>query len=1333
MKKLITTICAAVAAIASSVFSAAPAEMPVCSAETIQNHTPGASEITLVNSQTDLSVKLSDDTDEDYFPSSRKWNGISTAVSCGNNLFVSWYTGGTKEPHADNYIPVAASDDGGESWKDPFIIIDPVTSASVVLPVFFVNGKGELLLYYSVLPGSKMYAIKLIGADGPLDKIAYEGPFQVSDRTVFVKPTILSDGSIIYVTGDEDGYSGVYKSTDDGYSYKKISTIKSAYVKPDKTYTEASVVEKKDGSLWMLSRLEKGYDGGIEQAFSTDGGMTWTESKGGLAYPLRGPGARSAFIKLKSGALAFVTNDSGAREMMTVFLSEDDGETWPYSLLLDRYISAYPEIYQAPDGRILVSYDKGRYTENSIRLSIFTEEDVKAGYFVSDVSRDKLTVTKLNREYADIVSVNDAYKSVYAYPVGTASSVIRDQLPTTFTVTDSNGAQHELTGTWKSAGYNKEAAGTYFVTFSCESPETLLDSYQLLRVRVELSEKDDGGCGSTAKSGTALLAVLIGAFLLRKKKNKNISDRTIEIKNSDRRKIMKLKKFFVTAFALLTMSAVASSAGIIFADGEEGAGGLGGGESSKAQTEFLFGADGTFEGVKDNTPTDDGVYLGVKSGMEGRAELLRLTIDFDEAVDPSQSTGIFLKMLTPDFNNGSFKILAEDSEGNHWRMSHGGTVSDPFVLEDGTVSSISMSKNNFAWVANQTGTLYIPWSQTFASVGASGNFLDEEKTRRVESISFYFTLAAHSGGSMYYGGLGMTVYSVGTAFVGTDAETSSAQMLLTAASASSTADETKTDAAINYAAVDKGQTYRIDGALNSGMTVITKAGDEGYSDIISYGEISRSDAKLTVNYVDEEGISLKNSETLRVKFDKAAGEYPYNIEAPVIPDFDYVSSDLPLTGNLPSVNTTVTLTYKPAEIPDTDWDENTSNEIYEAAFDENGVLSSLNVKSDMNKAVYMGIKKSMTAQSGLYSQLSIAFGDGIDTSKSTGIFVKFLGARANYGFKFMITDAEGTVYTAYADCVGADMFTSEEGECVSLTEKNTQHVFTAEAGTWYIPWEYFRVLGSENEKMASGTVIKSASFAMNLTKTSWYGGYGVKIASAGTVKAGVNKTKVEVLLNAADLTYTSDASDATADVNVADVTKGAKVFCNSAFNETEVLLSGEERDLAVANAELAPPSVNVTLRFVDEKGKSIRDPEVLSVSAGAYELTAPTIMGYVYKSADKGLSGEIYESTEIVLTYSLADIKITLKFVDTEGNEIAEAEETSCKYKDIYTVEAKKIDGYEFVEASRKLSGTAMADMTITLTYQKKSGCGSVIAAGPALLCFGTAVAAAFACLKKKK
>ena len=152
-----------------------------------QNHTLGAEEITLVDSYTNLNTKLSASTSETYLPSDRKWNGIATSVSYGDNLFVAWYTGGTKEPHPDNYIPVAASSDGGKTWKDPFMIIDPTNSTSVVLPVFFVNGAGDLLLYYSILPGSKMYAVKLIGADGPLSGITYEGPFKVSDRTGFVK------------------------------------------------------------------------------------------------------------------------------------------------------------------------------------------------------------------------------------------------------------------------------------------------------------------------------------------------------------------------------------------------------------------------------------------------------------------------------------------------------------------------------------------------------------------------------------------------------------------------------------------------------------------------------------------------------------------------------------------------------------------------------------------------------------------------------------------------------------------------------------------------------------------------------------------------------------------------------------------------------------------------------------------------------------------------------------------------------------------------------------------------------------------------------------------
>ena len=493
-----------------------------------QNHTLGASEITLVDQSTDLTVKLSDSTREDYRPESRQWNGIATAVSYGPNLFVSWYTGGTKEPHADNYIPVAASDDNGETWQDPFLIVDPINGTSVVLPVFFVNGKGELFLYYSVLPGSKMYAVKLLHADGPLDQITYEGPFQVSPCTTFVKPTILSDGSILYVTGDEEGFSGVYKSTDDGYSYQKIAVIPSRYQKPTKTYSEASVVELADGRLWMLSRLEKGAYGGVEQAFSEDKGLTWTTSEGGLDAPLQGPGSRASFLKLKSGALVFVTNDSdNSRTMLTAHLSEDEGKTWPYSILIDRYTSAYPEIYQDPDGRILIAYDKGRYTENGIRLTILTEEDIRAGRFVSDQARDKLTVTKLNTEWADIVSVYDAYKKHYDYPVGTASSVIRGMLPETFTVLDSNGEDHEVSGTWRSAGYKEDVPGTYTIVFQGVTEGTLLDSYEFFRVTVTLTEQPSGckaavsGCGLPCLLGLSLSGLLLRRIMNRKDNGSN--------------------------------------------------------------------------------------------------------------------------------------------------------------------------------------------------------------------------------------------------------------------------------------------------------------------------------------------------------------------------------------------------------------------------------------------------------------------------------------------------------------------------------------------------------------------------------------------------------------------------------------------------------------------------------------------------------------------------------------------------------------------------------------------------------------------------------------------
>ena len=175
------------------------------------------------------------------------------------------------------------------------------------------------------------------------------------------------------------------------------------------------IVEKLDGSLWALSRIESGYNGGVEQAFSYDDGKTWTTLEGDLPYPLQGPGSRFQIYRLSSGALIWISHDTTkARTALTAWLSEDDGETWPYKLLLDdRANLSYPDITQDDNGLICVIYDKGRSKEQEIRLAMFTEDDVRAGAFVTENALERVAVTKTGG-YTDILYFEEQFDQTYS-------------------------------------------------------------------------------------------------------------------------------------------------------------------------------------------------------------------------------------------------------------------------------------------------------------------------------------------------------------------------------------------------------------------------------------------------------------------------------------------------------------------------------------------------------------------------------------------------------------------------------------------------------------------------------------------------------------------------------------------------------------------------------------------------------------------------------------------------------------------------------------------------------------------------------------------------------
>lgn len=702
---------------------------------------------------------------------------------------------------------------------------------------------------------------------------------------------------------------------------------------------------------------------------------------------------------------------------------------------------------------------------------------------------------------------------------------------------------------------------------------------------------------------------------------------------------MKIKKLLIAFLAIFMITA--TGAGLAFAET--------GTERNSAQTETaeIVFADGAFKGVKYNGETAGGVYLGVKEGTVGRSEFLRLTAKFAEGINPNESTDLFITMGMPDFG-GAFRLVVEDSEGGIWRMSHGATENFPFILDDGTVSTVKMSGNNYTFVAGKTGTLSVPWAKTFSAINSSGNFLTEG--RKIVSVSICLTLGARSGGALWYSGLGVNFYALGTVKRGTDAETSEVKTIINANDCTFTADAEDTTADVNVAAVDKGKVFAIDGGIVNFSNVV-KSGDENYDAVISYGRVGRGDGLLAVNYKDKSGNVIKAAEKVKVAYNTEKACYAYEVTAPGIPDYEYESADKALSGTFTTITEEITLTYKASEVPDTDWDESTDNDVYKATFDENGFIKALDVKGDIDNCVYVGLKKNMTAASGMFSLVTVKLGEGADTSKSAGMFVKFILPRNGYGFHFIVKDTAGNYYTAHKVNAGKDIFTFDNAEEGVSLNASTQFKFKAEAGTWFIPWECFSSL-SDNGAMPADTIVESASFALNLANSAWFGGYGVRFVAAGTVKTGINKSKLVVLSDGATATYADSADDTTKDVNVIDVTKGRLFYSNEAFNGSAILTSGDLYETAVNNVEAAvyPQMMPATLtvKYVDSNGTEIKESHMEKVDydkAGGkykYAITAPVIYDYDYVSADHALEGEFTETSfTVTLSYKLSEVPDT--------------------------------------------------------------------------------------------
>lgn len=348
---------------------------------------------------------------QNFYSSKRIWQGIpGIEVTSKGRIFSTFYSGGTKE-EVGNFVVLLKSDNGADFGE-------PIAAAYLDChrcydPCLWIDPLNRLWFIWSCAPDFAVYAV--ICNDPDAEELKWSEVIKIGKDVMMNKPTVISTGEWLFpvavwnygvVTGgfnsekeDDDRKAFVYRSIDRGKSFVKIGGTD---VKR-RSFDEHMLLELNDGRIAMYVRTYYG----IAVSYSYDGGKTWTK---GVDSGLGGPCSRFFIRRLKSGRILLINHDtSESRSLLTAYLSEDDGSTWKYKLVLDeRNDVSYPDAAIGKDGYIYITYDRerGAYLNtleeaySSAREILFakiTEEDIIRGNITDTGSKLKCIISKLGR------------------------------------------------------------------------------------------------------------------------------------------------------------------------------------------------------------------------------------------------------------------------------------------------------------------------------------------------------------------------------------------------------------------------------------------------------------------------------------------------------------------------------------------------------------------------------------------------------------------------------------------------------------------------------------------------------------------------------------------------------------------------------------------------------------------------------------------------------------------------------------------------------------------------------------------------------------------------
>lgn len=335
-----------------------------------------------------------------YTTEKRLWQGIpSIEVTKKGKTFLTFYSGGTKEEIGNFAVLTVATD--GKHFSEP-VAVAYAEGNRCFDPCLWIDPLGRLWFTWAQYPDEGTYAV--ICDDPDAEVLSFGDVFCIGRNVMMCKPTVLDTGEWIFplavwhdnMTAGFPGFGEsipergayAYVTNDHGKTFQKLGYT----ALPDRSFDEHQFLQLKDGRIRMFVRTRYG----IGAADSFDGGKSWCE---GFDTGYGGPSSRFFVRRLASGRVLLINHyDFTKRNNLTAMLSEDDGKTFPYRLLLDgRSNVSYPDATQTEDGRIHLTYDRERGAFKTSWDAIFTcareiltacitEDDILNGSLVSQGS-----------------------------------------------------------------------------------------------------------------------------------------------------------------------------------------------------------------------------------------------------------------------------------------------------------------------------------------------------------------------------------------------------------------------------------------------------------------------------------------------------------------------------------------------------------------------------------------------------------------------------------------------------------------------------------------------------------------------------------------------------------------------------------------------------------------------------------------------------------------------------------------------------------------------------------------------------------------------------------